>query len=271
MAYSEQISPVFYKFWVQLVVCIITPLFFFFFSAIYTPFHIREFLETGQSDSMFAFNVIILTCIIFLVLLISRMSLFLLRKHIRLNDLTYFIWCFVEMIVIGQFMTLYLTLMKSGDLTYFNALAVSMEYSMGILIYPYLILTLCFSLIGRNEESLSPSDQLMRFCDENKRIRLVIASSAVLYIEAQENYVHIYYLDGTSIKDYTLRTSMRAIEDFVGRYGIVRCQRSYFVNPVHISVLRKDKEGSISIEFDIKGARNIPVSKKYYEDLTKLI
>ena len=63
---------------------------------------------------------------------------------------------------------------------------------------------------------------------------------------------------------------MRGIEELMDKHGIIRCQRSYFVNPRHVTVLRKDKEGFIQAELDVN-CKPVPVSPKYYEILSQLL
>ena len=41
------------------------------------------------------------------------------------------------------------------------------------------------------------------------------------------------------------------------------------INPQHIKVLRRDKEGMISAELDVPNQKSIPVSPKYYEAVAK--
>lgn len=60
---------------------------------------------------------------------------------------------------------------------------------------------------------------------------------------------------------------MTRLQPVLEKHDIVRCQRKYCVNPQHVKVLRKDKEGMITAELDCKGLRAIPVSPKYYEEL----
>ena len=55
------------------------------------------------------------------------------------------------------------------------------------------------------------------------------------------------------------------------KHGIIRCQRSYFVNPRHVTVLRRDKEGFIQAELDVNNSKPVPVSPKYYEQLSKML
>ena len=93
----------------------------------------------------------------------------------------------------------------------------------------------------------------------------------IVYIEASTNYVIIKYMDGERVKDYQLRNSMKTLEPQLRKHGIIRCQRSFFVNPRHVTALRKDKEGLIIAELDVQGVRSIPVSPTYYENLSKLL
>ena len=122
---------------------------------------------------------------------------------------------------------------------------------------------------GQKEETATYDDTLMRFVDNTQRVKLMIASSAVLYIKAEENYVHIRYMEGDRLKEYALRASMKSLEELMNKHGLIRCQRSYFINPQHVKVLRRDKEGMITAELNNTQAPPIPVSPRYYEQLTK--
>jgi DNA-binding LytR/AlgR family response regulator len=78
-------------------------------------------------------------------------------------------------------------------------------------------------------------------------------------------------MEGEKIKEYSLRQSMRGIEELMAKHGIIRRQRSYFVNPNHVKVLRRDKEGFIQAELDVSDSKPVPVSPKYYEHLSELL
>ena len=78
-------------------------------------------------------------------------------------------------------------------------------------------------------------------------------------------------MEGEKQKEYSLRQSMRGIEELMEKHGIIRCQRSYFVNPRHVKVLRRDKEGFIQAELDVHDSQPVPVSPKYYEQLSKML
>ena len=64
---------------------------------------------------------------------------------------------------------------------------------------------------------------------------------------------------------------MKNIEKAVEGHGIVRSHRSYFVNPSHVKVLRKDKYGFVVAEFNIPDVNPVPISKSYYESIAELM
>ena len=63
---------------------------------------------------------------------------------------------------------------------------------------------------------------------------------------------------------------MKALESLCEGKGLVRCHRSYIINPSHVKALSKGKEGLIEAEMDIE-CPPIPVSKRMYDDLSSLL
>lgn len=242
------------------------PAFFLGFILIYDSEWIRTFLDAGLGV---VFNALMLTCILIGVLCASRIPMTAVRSYLRLNWWQYALWSFAEMIAFSAFAALYMALVY-GDYGYFPALGDCLCMSFAILLYPYIVFALLFALIQPDAEEAAEED-LVRFADSTGRLKLVIAHDVILYIEAQENYVSIHYMEGEKMKEYSLRQSMRGIEELMDKHGIIRCQRSYFVNPRHVTVLRRDKEGFIQAELDITGSKPVPVSPKYYEQLSKLL
>ena len=236
----------------MLVHVIAIPVFYLGYILLYESRWMVEFLNAGNGD---VFNTLMLTCILIGILCASRIPVTAVRKQIRMS------W--------WQYAALYMALIY-GTYGYFPALGKCLQLSFAILPYPYIVFALLFALIRPDEKEASEED-LVRFADSTGRLKLVIAHDVILYVEAQENYVSIHYMEGEKLKEYTLRQSMRGIEELMDKHGIIRCQRSYFVNPRHVTVLRRDKEGMIQAELDIKSSKPVPVSPKYYEQLSKML
>lgn len=242
------------------------PVFFLGFILIYSSQWIDRFLDAGLG---IVFNTLMLTSILIGVAVSSRVGMWAIGRHTRLSWWQYALWSFGEVFVFSCFAALYMALVY-GNYGYFPALGVCLRLSFATLSYPYIIFALLIALIQPDEDAVA-EENLVRFTDSTGRLKLVIAHDVLLYVEARENYISIHYMEGDTQKEYSLRQSMRKIEDLMSKHGIIRCQRSYFVNPRHVKVLRRDKEGFIQAELDVKNSKSVPVSPKYHEQLSKLL
>ena len=92
-----------------------------------------------------------------------------------------------------------------------------------------------------------------------------------MFIKSEDNYVQIHYVDRNMTKKFMLRSSMRALEDDLSKKGLVRCHRSYFINPLYIKIVHKDEAGLIVAELKQDGFESIPISRKYQDAITKLL
>lgn len=243
------------------------PIFWLCFVLIYQPDMWVNLLVMPQAT--ISFNATIIMCILLGVVLISRAILLAVHRTFTMTWGKMVLWQLGELLVMGMFTALYVTLMYRGEFAYFYIVGKCLYGLLMTMIYPYLVLDLAFAYAGKVVDETAYDDSLMRFVDNTQKLKLMIASSAVLYVEADENYVHVRYLEGDRLKDYPLRASMKSLEELMQKHGLLRCQRSYYINPQHIKVLRRDKEGMISAELDVPNQKSIPVSPKYYESVAK--
>lgn len=268
----KTIARTFYKMPVTVLFFVAVPLFYFLFVLAYKPFDLEVFLAVGQGR--FSLQLIVSTLIVFGVMLFSRLLLFLLRRVLDLNWSLYVLWCFGEAILCGLFLSIPMGIGWAAR-PYFTVMSLCILYMAGILVFPLSLISMAVQLyvLGKKADLAPAVDEktLIRFYDEQKRLKLVVASDAVLYIEAEENYVHIVHLDNGKVKDFELRSSMRALEEVLQRHGLVRCHRSFFVNSAHVELLKKDVNGYALAQLDQEKVKNIPVSKKYYDSIVTLL
>lgn len=243
------------------------PIFWLCFVLIYQPQMWVGILTI--SNFTINFNATIILCILLGVVLISRSILLAVHRTFTMTWTKMILWELAEVIVMSMFTALYITLMFHGEFAYFYMVGKCLYALLLTMIYPYVTLNLAYAYAGKVIDDSVYDDSLMRFVDNTQKLKLMIASSAVLYVEADENYVHVRYLEGDRLKDYPLRASMKSLEELMQKHGLLRCQRSYYINPQHIKVLRRDKEGMISAELDVPNQKSIPVSPKYYESVAK--
>ncbi len=264
----SQISKVFRRFIPQLLHIFALPVFFFAFVLIYRPFNSTEFF----GGEWFGVHLTISACIIFLAATLMRLLYYFLP--LKLNYSLYISWCFSEVIFASFFVALYIWLVRMKPMPYFEAFTVAFQYLSTALVFPYVVLALSMrlhELLNKEEQESAGGNTRMRFYDDRHNLKLVLTEDSILYISAEENYINIFYTENDKLRNYVLRSSMKAIDELCQDHGLVRCHRSFYVNPRHVKVLRKDREGIVHAELDAGDAMHIPVTKRYYDRLSEML
>lgn len=241
----------------------------------YAPKSLIELMSTGQGlfeiSDMISFNMSICTAIISLVLVITRIAFYIVRRNVEISLGWYAVWCAAEVLLISFYMALYLTLMAKGGEGYFFFLGKTFKDLLSIFIFPYAIITMAYYLKDGKQEPRDEDGRRLRFYDSRNLLKFAVQASSVLYLESSENYVYINYLKEGQALEYKLRNSMRNIEEMCEKAGFVRSHRSYLINPEHVSLIRKDENGLYFAEFDSGKGKTVPVSRKYYDKVTAVL
>lgn len=264
----SQIASVFRKFVPQLLHIVVLPVFFFTFMLLLRPEGVVHLL----GKEWFGVHLTIISCIILVSTTLIRMLYYFLPM--RINYTIYAFWCLAEIIFMSFFTALYLWLVLGKTMLYFEFVTASFQYLFLSLIFAYAILALAMRIYEyrHKEDSIdSNPTQRMRFYDNQHNLKIVLTAPVVLYIAAEENYVNIFYLENGRVREYCLRSSMKAIDELCQDNGLMRCHRSFYINPIHVKVLRKDRDGIMYAELDASDVRHIPVSKKYYDRLSDML
>lgn len=222
----------------------------------------------------YSFHITMLSCILLGVLAVSRSLLLGFNNKMTVSWKIYASIIGAEILATTAFGSLYLWLIMHGKADYFDCFGKILIYATFINLDLDTIIDLYF-LNADKEERLHDSQQYsqngkIRFFDDKNSLKLIVAVESILHIRADENYLKICYLDNGKITNYSLRSSMKRIEELCEKNGIVRCHRSYFVNKNHIKVLQKDKDNVYAI-LDEALSERIPVSKNYYDHVSQLL
>lgn len=258
---------------------LLVPIYSFFFLIGYKPFNIVGQLNVEMGR--FAFYASMLISILLVVVTISRFAMRLLRERLNLTYISFYIWEFFEIFISSMFFTLFIWLITGRHTPYVSILPNVSLVAFFVLIFPYTILAILSELtyknniieelksnINRYSNGIIGADKSpIHFLDENKVMKLVVTAESLLYIVASDNYVDIHYLSNGKITKYSLRNSMRSIEELCMQNNLLRCHRSYIVNLKKIKIIQKDREEGLFAELDISGAPHIPVSKKYADQI----
>ena len=250
---------------------LIVPLFVLIFTIYYRPSGVYNVLQ--MEEYSFAFNATMLFCIVLVSISITRGWLYLIGKYKEISRPIYLLWCIGETLTASLFVSLYIVLMNRGETPFFEIAGSSFIIMLFTCIYPYAFLWLGLELYAKNNEDETPVEDssLIRFYDEYSKLRFVIAPEAVMFIKSEDNYVQIHYLDKNRTKKFILRSSMRALEEDLAKHGLIRCHRSYFINPSYIRMVHRDSAGLIVADLNQDGYESIPISRKYQDAITKLL
>lgn len=258
---------------------LLIPMYAFFFLIGAKPFHLDTFMQITQGQ--LAFRAAIMVSIELVVVLVSRLSMLLVRSKHQINYTGFVIWELMEGVAITMFCALFVWLMDKRTMVYVDLLPKMFLITCSILVFPYVIVALISELKDRDSRiaknmvtiekyasgQIGREDSTLPFMDEKKALKLAVTANSVLYVEAADNYVNICYMNMDKIVRYPLRNSMRAIEQICESNNIVRCHRSYYVNLRKVRAIQKGPDGLFA-ELEYQGAPHIPVSVTYSESVT---
>ena len=264
----SKIASIFRRFIPQLLHAIVLPIFFFTFILVLRP----SISVSLLGDVWFGVHLTIMSCIILLSVIVTRLFYYLVPMY--LNYTIYVFWCLLEIVFMSFFLSLYLWLVMDKSMYYFEFLGSVFKLLLFSLPFAYAILALSLRIYEYRHKEISQNEntaQRMRFYDTQHNLKIVLTAPAILYISAEENYVNIFYVESDKVKECCLRSSMKAIDELCQENGLMRCHRSFYINPANVKVLRKDKDGIMYAELDAVDVRHIPVSKKYYDRLSEML
>lgn len=254
---------------------LLTAAFALVFINIYAPFESRHWLETPITDWQYLFYscLVILTGV--LVVVVSRVIMYYATQQHSLQVWHYLIWVLAEVLFMALFYALFEKLVLKDEDYFMDLFKIAAKHTALVLTLPYAVLWLYFSWDDKQqqikqlmENGVMPdnSRNMIPFYDERGGLKFSIKMGCLLYIESADNYVNIFYLDNNKILRYTLRSTIKRMEEFFAGTETIRCHRSYMVNFERVKMLRK-KQHELTLELDAPTEVEIPVSKTYVQNV----
>lgn len=247
-----------------------TAIFALAFINIYDPFGLDSFLELSGIRLFLYSSFVILTGM--LVVVINRVIMYYYSKIKRLNYWQYILWVFAEILVMAFVYSIYVKFILADERDFMEIFNVSMKNTSLVILLPYTILWLFFSWQDKSlklqalEEKDEPSPKtkpgMIPFRDEKGTLRLSVQQQDLLYLEAADNYVSIYFIQHKKVQKFMVRNSMKAYEEQFKDSRIIRCHRSYMVNLDEVRIIRKEQDG-LHLELGIEPSISLLVTKTY--------
>lgn len=271
---------------------IFTAVFAFLFINIFKPFGSDTWVERFFPGNNAAFIYVAVSFIFVIigisVLALSRLFMYLFVKQQKgLSWIEYAVWIIIEIFIISLIFTICAVFIRD-DLHWqlqwdsferiYKVLKVAILCTSCIVLLPYAVFWLYLSNEDKKqkikqmekktqqtkEENTNDNTQVIPFYDEKGEIRFTVKLEHIVYINSDDNYVFIKYMNNGKLSDFMLRNSLKRLSEQLKDTPIKRCHRSYMVNLNHVVSLRKHS-GDMFLEFDVPDVQEIPVSKTFSE------
>lgn len=109
---------------------------------------------------------------------------------------------------------------------------------------------------------------MLTLSDENESEKVKVSTQHLLFIQAQDNYSKIVWIQNSKLNSVLLRSTLKNIEKQIPYPFITRCNRSFIVNLAKISKVQGNaREYKLVLDgYD----DTIPVSRESYKEIFKL-
>lgn len=251
-------------------------LFGILFAVLYAPSYGYDTTFWHKHDGLL---VPLLAAIVMFTIIISRTAMLLITGSNRLRRREFIVWLILEWLVACLFCDLFLCLYMHRP--FFKILLQVLLIGISIGIFPYIFYWLYTELqvaydnlhdaqqtIETMRQSLEHVEEVVQFFDEKNTAKLMVELSTVYSVESAGNYVNIVYDDNGKLQRFSLRNSMKGVEATCEKHGMVRCHRSYYINPRKIKLIRKESGGAFA-EMQCKEVSDIPISPRYLAEVAQ--
>jgi hypothetical protein len=251
-------------------------LFAIVFLNIYIPFSETAWFGLGNSQT-FLKTLLFIGVGIF-TLIISRVTMYRMKRLITLTYLDYIIWCLCEFLAIATIYTWIsasIVTLPESTLQFFIRAMICGSIALGV---PYLISGMYFSINDKNKtirlmsyenvvtdetHTTGQSLQKITLFDNSGALKLSLNLESLYYIESDDNYIKVWYTDAKGeLQQYMMRCRLKTVEESFKGSPLVRCNRKYIVNLGKVSVLRKESDAYI-LDLNNEAIPPLPVTKTY--------
>lgn len=253
---------------------IFTGLFALAFINIYSPFGVEKWYHPTNKIELFFYSSLVILAGMFVIVL-SRIIMYKFSKKFEINYGQYSVWILVEIISMATVYSVFAKYILDDPREFLNIIKVTVKNTILVLLIPYIVLWLYFAYREKTKQLEEFShiggakinqDIMVPFYDEKGKLKLSVVLDDILYIEASDNYVSVYYMLSNKISKYMVRNTLKNLDTKLKKVGFIRCHRSYLVNFNKVKVLKREKEG-LYLVLNVDGEMILPVSKTYVSSI----
>lgn len=217
------------------------------FLLVFQPFGVNNFDPTHSIDQTFLFSIIGFGVVIGLSLGIFEfiISTILFKKK---TMLTFSFRTLIELIFVATAIFLYYNILGNFHDWHFRSY-IDFIFNVSIMsIIPIYIIVLYLSNKKTKQAyqllELKPkielSNKYISLTSSNGNDSISLTLNDLLFIEAEDNYISVSYLEKEILKKQLLRATMKYVEKDLNSEFVLRCHRSFIVNMYKVEKVIKD-------------------------------
>ena len=252
-----------------------TALFALVFINLYSPFGSDQWFELTKLQFFTFSSLVILLGV--MVVVISRVLMYLVCKRKIITLLQFLLWIAAEVLAMAMFYALFEKFALHDKRAFSFLVKISAQNTALVLLLPYSVAWLFLSWRDKKEQirilaessgTLDNMPDMIPFYDDRSVLKFSVKKESLLYLEASENYITIFYLNKGKVSKYLLRATMKKMEENFAGTSLIRCHRSFMVDFEKVKVIRKEKDG-LKLELDNPEVMDIPLSKTYLDNVVQ--
>lgn len=247
---------------IQLIASIAFIVFFILFAL--QPFELEEHGDQRLLYSLAFGTVTFVLGTVFYALIQFRVKSPIFNKVLKLKN--FYLVLLFYFFVIGTANLITDSYLSQTSIDLYNLLRfLSYTFMLG----PILILlwVLLIHIRLNNVQQLNITQQL----EDLKKPKAIKANSAqILAVKALQNYVQVYRLDNGALTKEIMRKTLSGTQQELSHHNLIRCHRSYLVNPNFIRE-STGNSGGLMLTLNHQDCPQIPVSRTHLSTLREVI
>jgi len=239
------------------------------FMMVFQPFGVTNHDPNFRVNTQFVLPMLAMGIIVSLILIINE---FLLRPLLiqKLDQVKLLVWLAWTYILTGSIVFLIYNVLGSWhDFHWSSYLGFLRDVGM-VITFPVAGFwfavrhqALRSSYVNLKSAPSRPSSHMLSFTSENGKDPLLVSAGDVLFLEAEDNYIGINYLENGEQRAHLIRSSLKRLEATLDEPDMHRCHRSFIVNLGRVHSCSGNRH---ALHLKLVGMSGIvPVSRTYTE------
>jgi len=225
----------------KITLAVLSGLFVLVFLLFFQPFGINNYRPDEKISPTLALAILTLAVIIIFILLLCE---FILRPLLwKTNKIMPFVsWLVLEILMVSSCTFLLYNVLGEFHDFYFSSYLKHIVEIGFVLAFPFVATLFYFrhTTVLRDYmevQSLSKSSDVMQeivlLSGDYKNDRIALPLKSIVFIESEDNYVSLNYIEGESLKKYLIRSTLTSLEEKLKPDFFLRCNRSIIGNLMH--------------------------------------